>query len=331
MKLVTFSINTVLGAFHRIGAIVNEHIIDLNQAYVQYLNEGGMTNRANALADVLIPADMIDFFKGGKLSREAAETAVNFANKKSAIDSQKANIIYPKDKVKLLAPVPKPNSIKDSVGFETHMKNYAQKMGEPVPKFWFERPIYYKGNTSSVIGMDEPIIWPSYGDKLDYELEFGIYIAKQGKDIKLDQAKEYIAGYTIFNDVSIRDEEIHQEVRLYSGPMKTKDFDTSNVMGPCLVTPDELVDVSNLDMIARINGEVWSKANTSDLYWTFPKVIEFVSRSETLYPGDFIASGTPAFGCGVELNKWIKPGDVIELEVEGIGILRNQVVKREKQ
>ena len=168
-------------------------------------------------------------------------------------------------------------------------------------------------------------MWPSYTKKLDYELEFGIYIGKEGKNIKADDAPEYIAGYTIFNDVSARDV-LQEEVSMFLGPAKGKGLDTGNVMGPCLVTPDEL-DISDLQMIARINGETWSEGSTSDMYWSFPKIIEYISRSETLYPVDFIGSGTVANGCGDELDRWIQPGDIIELEVEGIGILRNAVVK----
>ena len=146
-------------------------------------------------------------------------------------------------------------------------------------------------------------------EKLDYELEFGIYIGKQGTNIRAEKAQEYIAGYTIFNDVSARD--ALKEVRLFLGPAKGKDFDKGNVMGPCLVTPDEL-DVSDIKLTARINGEVWSEGRSSDMYWSFPKIIEYISASETLYPGDFIGSGTVADGCGDELDRWIQPGDIIE-------------------
>ena len=172
-----------------------------------------------------------------------------------------------------------------------------------------------------------PILWPSYTEKFDYELEFGIYIGKQGKNISANEAHEYIAGYTILNNVSARDI-LGKEISLFLGPAKGKDFDHSNVMGPWLVTPDDL-DVSDLKMIARINGEVLSEGSTSDMYWDFPKMTEYISASETLHPGDFIGSGTVANGCGDELDRWIQPGDVIELEVEGIGVLRNQVFKAE--
>jgi 2-keto-4-pentenoate hydratase/2-oxohepta-3-ene-1,7-dioic acid hydratase in catechol pathway len=209
------------------------------------------------------------------------------------------------------------------------MKSFEKRTKKPIPEVWYRIPVYYKGNPSSVIGPEESILWPNYTERLDYELEFGIYIGKRGKDISADDAHEYIAGYTIFNDVSARDI-LQEEISMFLGPAKGKDLDTGNVMGPCLVTPDEL-DVSDLKMTARINGEIWSEGTTSDMYWTFPKIIAYISRSETLYPGDFIGSGTVADGCGDELDRWIQPGDVIELEVEGIGVLRNPVVRNEGQ
>ncbi len=117
-----------------------------------------------------------------------------------------------------------------------------------------------------------------------------------------------------------------EDVSTFLGPGKGKDMATGYIMGPCMVTADEL-DVSDIKMEARINGEVWSSARTSDMFWRFPQIIEWISQSETLYPGDFIGSGTPMNGCGDEMDRWIKPGDTIELEVEGIGILRNTVIK----
>lgn len=161
---------------------------------------------------------------------------------------------------------------------------------------------------------------------MDYELEFGVFIGKEGKNIPRDRAHEYIAGFTIYNDISARDIQ-SKEMQLWVGPAKGKNFENSNIMGPCLVTPDEIPDPYNLKMIARVNGEVWSEGSSRDMYFKFEELIEYISRDETLYPGEFIGSGTVGFGCGLELGKWIKPGDLIELEVEGLGVLRNRVVR----
>ena len=227
-------------------------------------------------------------------------------------------IVYDMADVKLKAPVPRPHSIRDYLAYEGHASFSGKRQ---LDKGWYEIPVCYVGNPDTVIGPDETIIWPSYTDMLDYELEYGIYIGKEGKNIPREKAEEYIAGYTILNDISARDIQI-REMAVGLGPVKGKDF--CSAMGPCLVTPDE-VDPKNMRMIARINGEVWSDNNSGTSYWTWPQIIEFASMEETLYPGDFLGSGTVEGGCGLELNRWIQPGDVIELEVEGIGVLRNRV------
>ena len=160
---------------------------------------------------------------------------------------------------------------------------------------------------------------------MDYELEFGFFVGKAGKDIPKNRAREHIFGYSIFNDVSARDTQTI-EMPGGLGPSKSKDFDTGNVIGPCIVTADE-IDPYNLTMIVRINGEERSQGSSSTIHWTFEDLISHITRSETLYPGEFIASGTVGSGSGLELEKYLSPGDVIELEVEGIGVLRNRIVR----
>jgi 2-keto-4-pentenoate hydratase/2-oxohepta-3-ene-1,7-dioic acid hydratase in catechol pathway len=290
------------------------------------LAASGQTGRAVAIADALVPPDMIAFFTGGALSRQAAEDALAFVATNKLTHGPTGEVVsHPVASTTLLAPVPRPTSIRDTLSFEGHMLNFERRTGKKTPPRWYETPIYYKGNPASVVGHEAELNWPDYTDKFDYELEFGCYIGKQGCDITVENASDYIAGYTIFNDMSARDV-IPGEVAMFLGPGKGKDMDSGNVMGPCLVTPDEL-DVSNLDMKARINGELWSHANSSDMYWSFEQIIAYISRFETLYPGDFIGSGTVENGCGDEMERWIKPGDIVELEVEGIGILKNKIVK----
>jgi len=228
-------------------------------------------------------------------------------------------ILYEMAEVKLKAPVPRPNSLRDYIAFEGHASLSGKKQ---LDKGWYEMPVCYKGNCDTIIGPGETILWPAFTDLLDYELEYGIFIGKEGKNIPRGKAEEYIAGYTIFNDISARDIQLTEMLAFGLGPVKGKD--SCSVMGPCLVTPDE-IDPKNMRMTARINGEVWSDNNSGTSYWTWPQIIEFASMEEALYPGDFLGSGTVEGGCGLELNRWIQPGDVIELEAEGIGILRNQV------
>lgn len=326
MKLVTFLVTTPVGPAERVGALAKDGVVDLNFAYAALLASGGETGRSYEIADGLVPSDMIGFLTGGALSRAAADEALaHVANRPDAMGPNGERLVHPAAGVRVLAPVPRPNSIRDTLSFEGHMTNFERRTGKKTPQRWYETPVYYKGNPMSVIGPDEDVPWPDYTEKLDYELEFGIYIGKRGVNIPEEEASEFIGGYTIFNDISARDI-IPGEVQMFLGPAKGKDMDRGNIMGPCLVTPDEL-DASSLDMAARINGEEWSRSNTDDMYWSFAQIIAHISRFETLYPGDFIGSGTVANGCGDELERWIKPGDIVELEVEGIGHLRNRIVR----
>jgi 2-keto-4-pentenoate hydratase/2-oxohepta-3-ene-1,7-dioic acid hydratase in catechol pathway len=327
VKLVTFEIACPTGPVRRIGALDQAVITDLNAVCAAHLQAGGQTGSPYELAAALVPSDMIAFLKAGAMARAAADAALTWLAACGATAGPRGeNLRYALADVRLLAPVPRPNSIRDTLSFEGHMINFERRTGKKTPARWYDTPIYYKGNSSSVIGPEQDVIWPAYTEKLDYELEFGIFIGKQGANIPVADAPAFIAGYTIFNDISARDI-IPGEVQMFLGPAKGKDVDTGNVMGPCLITPDEL-DPTNLDMVARINGEEWSRSNSKDMYWSFAEIIAYISRNETLYPGDFIGSGTVANGCGDEMDRWIKPGDMVELEVQGIGILRNRIVRK---
>jgi 2-keto-4-pentenoate hydratase/2-oxohepta-3-ene-1,7-dioic acid hydratase in catechol pathway len=323
MKLVTFSISTPVGRIQRIGAIHGNEIIDLNAGYARYLADKRGTDQACELAAAMLPPDMIAFFRRGKEGRERAKTTLDYVErlvtKDALLGPRGEKVIYAMDEVKLMAPVPRPNSLRDYMAFEGHASFSGKRQ---LDKGWYDMPVCYKGNPDTIIGHDDVILWPAFSDLLDYELEYGIYIGKEGKNIPRDRAKDYIAGYTIFNDISARDIQLQEMLAGGLGPVKGKD--TCSVMGPCLVTPDDL-DADNLHMMARVNGEIWSDNNSGTAYWTWPQIIEFASMEETLYPGDFLGSGTVEGGSGLELNRWIQPGDVIELEIEGIGILRNRV------
>ena len=174
---------------------------------------------------------------------------------------------------------------------------------------------------------------PAYTKRLDWELEFGIFIGKEGRDIPAEKAREYIGGFSIFNDFSARDIQ-GQEMKSRLGPAKGKDFDGGNAIGPVLVTPDEIPDPYNLSMKARVNGEEVSVGNTRGMHWTFEQMIAYVSQGETLHPGEFFASGTATVpesgkdrrGCGLEMGRFLKAGDTVELEVERIGVLTNYIV-----
>lgn len=226
---------------------------------------------------------------------------------------------------RLLAPL-RPRSLRDFLAFEGHLKNALVRLGRPIAREWYEVPAFYKGMPDTVIGPEAEIPWPSYTDRLDHELEIAAIIGKKGKDIAKADAPAYIFGYTIWNDVSARDVQT-RELPINMGPAKAKDWDGSNVLGPCIVTADEL-DGGNARMTVRVNGEVWGSDTSAHMYHTFADMIAYAAQAQTLYPGEVFGSGTAAGGSGLELDRALHEGDVIEMEVEGIGILRNRVGRK---
>ncbi|MCW5692601.1 MAG: fumarylacetoacetate hydrolase family protein [Pseudolabrys sp.] len=288
---------------------------------------------------------MVALMEAGEAGLAAARQVAEFAS-----TPRGAAAVVDMASARLLAPVPVPQQMRDFLAFELHyrqararaLKIRASTYPDPVkaeqelagsdefkiPPVWYEQPIYYKGNRFSVIGPEADILWPRYSKKLDYELEFGVFIGKRGKNISRENAKSHIFGYCIFNDMSARDAQ-YKEYPGRLGPAKGKDFDTGNVMGPWLVTADELTDPYNLPMTVRVNGEVWGQGNSATIHHKFEDMIVHASNEEVLQPGEFLGSGTVGNGCGLELDRWIKPGDTIELEVGGLGTLRNRVVAQD--
>lgn len=282
---------------------------------------------------------MLSLIRGGA---EALELVQKIAEETAEQDPS----VYCLKDVKFLAPIPEPPQMRDFSVFELHMQQAAVGMArirkertessEPLPRkedivlpeVFYKQPVYYKSNRLSVVGTGHDVQWPHSARLFDYELEFGIYIAKTGRDIPLERARDYIFGFTVYNDFSARDVQEY-EMTCPFGPVKGKDFDTGNVMGPWIVTPDEIPDPYALTMTARVNGEEWSRGNSRGMIHRFEDMIAHVSRDETLHPGEFFGSGTAGGGCGLELNRWLQPGDVVELEVEGIGVLTNRVVRKE--
>ena len=223
---------------------------------------------------------------------------------------------------RLLAPL-RPRSLRDFLAFEGHMKAALGRLGRPIPDEWYEVPAYYKGMPDTVIGPEDVIPWPSWTERLDHELELACVIGSRCRDVGAADAPKFIFGYTIWNDVSARDVQ-GRELPIGMGPGKAKDWDGSNVLGPCLVTADEL-DAGALPMSVRVNGETWGEDSSASMHHGFGDMIAYASRSQTLYPGELFGSGTAAGGSGLELDRELAPGDVVELEIEGIGVLRNQI------
>ena len=223
---------------------------------------------------------------------------------------------------RLLAPL-RPRSLRDFLAFEGHLKNAYAALGRDIPAEWYEVPAYYKGMPDTVVGPDVEVPWPRHTDRLDHELELAAVIGRPIRDARPEDAAGCIFGYTIWNDFSARDVQ-RREGAVGMGPGKAKDWDGSNVLGPCIVTADEL-DPADVAMRVSVNGELWGEDTSAHMHHTFADMIAYASRSQTLYPGDVLGSGTAAGGSGLELDRWLQPGDVVEMEIQGIGVLRNRI------
>ncbi len=242
--------------------------------------------------------------------------------------------------VTLCAPLPEPRQMRDFLSFEKHVRQARANRhllgiaGQPsdpakveIAEVWYRQPIYYKCNRFTVIGTGQDVVWPRYSQVMDYELEFGCVVGKSGKNIAREDAAAYIFGYCIFNDFSARDAQL-AEMAGQLGPAKGKDFDTGNALGPWLVTRDEIPDPYALTMVARVNGEEWSRGSSADMHFRFEDFIAHVSTDEPLRAGEFLGSGTVGSGCGLELGRFLKDGDRVELEISGLGTLRNRVTRQ---
>jgi 2-keto-4-pentenoate hydratase/2-oxohepta-3-ene-1,7-dioic acid hydratase in catechol pathway len=324
MKLVSFRVTTPIGTFTRVGAINSQHFVDLNMAYARWLADQHEA-QPHRLANAQVPATMLEFLEGGPSTMAAARRGIDYAVTlgPSTKGPSGETIFYQSAGVRVAAPIPNPPSLRDFIAFEDHIAATSKKRGQPIPPEWYKAPVYYKGNHRTIIGPDEDLPWPLETTKLDYELELACVIGCKGKDIAEREAQDYIAGYTIMNDFSARDIQF-QEMACRLGPAKGKDFATA--LGPCLVTPDEITDLGALTMVARVNGEEWSRGRFGTIHWSFPHMIAHVSRGEMIYPGDVFGSGTVGGGCGLEMDRYLKPCDVVELEIQPIGVLRTRVV-----
>lgn len=248
--------------------------------------------------------------------------------------------------VNLLAPIPNPNSLRDAYAFRQHVETSRKNRGLEMIKEFDEFPVFYFSNHNAIYGpQDEIKCMPSHFEKLDFELEIAIVIGKEGRNLKANEASSYIAGYMIMNDVSARGLQM-KEMKLNLGPAKGKDF--ASVIGPYLVTPDEIKDklidkggygsIYDLKMSCFLNNQLVSEGNFKDMNWTFEQIIERVSYGTTIYPGDIIGSGTVGTGCLLELNGtgkikdsnynevWLKEGDVVKMKIDKLGEISNKIV-----
>jgi len=319
MKLVSYKTENR----EHLGLYVNGHIYNLNSC------------------DKLIPDNMNEFLWGGVELMERAKKVDEEI--KTGRRTAKEEIFF-----EILAPVPHPTSCRDGYAFRQHVAAARRnRKVDMIPEF-DQYPIFYFTNHNAIQGPGEIECMPDHFEKLDFELEAAVVIGKKGRNIKAAEADEYIAGYMIMNDMSARTLQM-EEMLLNLGPAKGKDFST--VIGPWLVTPDELEaykipakpgHVGNnydLKMKCWVNGVEVSTGSMGDMDWTFAEIIERCAYGADILPGDVIGSGTVGTGCFLELNgtgllndpnyqvQWLQPGDVVEMEITGLGRLSNTIRK----
>jgi fumarylacetoacetate (FAA) hydrolase len=340
MKLVTYvPINAPDDLEGRVGILHGETVLDLETL-------GGWAARHDTAlphisGQAALPHTMQALLRRGPEGMSAARLAFEVAIGAGPAElHEEPALAHALSGLALRTPVPYPPTIRDFYAFEQHVKAArARRNAEMIPE-WYEIPVFYFSNTAALFGTDERVPYPAASHEVDFELEMACVIGQEGGDIAADDAPAYIAGYMVMNDWSARDLQ-RQEMKMSLGPAKGKDFATS--LGPWLVTPDELEDRRvgsgaderyDLAMMGRINDDQLSNDNFKTIYFTFPQMIARASQHVRLRPGDIIGSGTCGTGCilelGTERHRWLRPGDVVEMEIERLGVLRNTLAGPEE-
>jgi 2-keto-4-pentenoate hydratase/2-oxohepta-3-ene-1,7-dioic acid hydratase in catechol pathway len=315
MKLATFEVETAVGPQRRVGVVDGDAYVDVTAGYGRYLADEGDPTPAEVAA-VVAPSAMIDFLRRGDRALDAAATVEAQSYGDDETGPAGARIRYAREEVRLLSPLPRPNTIRDYSVFEAH--GFADKAD-----VWYEFPSPYKGNPETVVPPGSDVTWPRYDDRPDFELEIAAIVGKRGRNVAAADLDDYVVGYTIFNDFSARDVQMREmEARL--GPAKGKDF--ANGFGPYLVTADEF-DPSDATATVRVNGDRWAQGNVGDMYHSFGDILERAAEEEPVVPGDVLGSGTVAGCCCFDMDRWIDYGDTVELSVDGLGTLTHRIVE----
>ncbi|MBX6351512.1 MAG: fumarylacetoacetate hydrolase family protein [Clostridia bacterium] len=324
MKLLTFEVATEVGPFARLGALLADGaIVDLNFACAARLAARGAPF-PNERADQLLPSDMVAFARTGEDGLELARDVLAWLA--GAGEDQRGprgeRIRWDEPEVRYLPPVLRVPVLRDFAAFEEHLKNTFGKMGVSLPEAWYRRPMAFKGSPTALFGHKAEIPWPAYTARLDYEMEICAVIGKPGRDIPPERAMEHVLGFTVLNDFSARDVQA-EEMSNHTGPFKGKDFAWG--LGPWIATRDEIADPSTVRMSVRVNGELWAESSPRTMRWSFAELVSYTSCDETLAVGDLLGSGTVDGGCGFEIDRWLQPGDVVEVTVEGVGTLAHRI------
>ncbi|HZH58824.1 MAG TPA: fumarylacetoacetate hydrolase family protein [Metabacillus sp.] len=308
MKLVSFTKDGIT----RIGAIENEKVIDLNTAYCSLLVSKGKL-RAEKIAEAFVPVEMTEFLQGGPESINEAKKAVVYALK-NRVNEKGRMLVFPVFEVKIEAPVPSPGKM---ICVGHNYREHILEMKRELPPY----PVVFAKYANTVVGPQDDIPFHPISEQLDYEAEFAFVIGQRARNVSQKEALNYVAGYTIVNDVTYRD--IQRRTLQW---LQGKAVDGSAPMGPWLVTADELTDPSGLDIVLTVNGEERQRSNTANLVFSVQYLVEFLSNLMTLEPGDIILTGTPG-GVGVARDPqvFLKDGDIVRIEVDQVGVLENKV------
>ncbi|MCX7522537.1 fumarylacetoacetate hydrolase family protein [Microbacterium sp. STN6] len=332
MRLVSFETAGDQGRTAHLGALVSGdadsgELIDLTAATRALLARGTATHEAaKRIAAALVPASLLGFIEGGARARDLADEAVSATLERGwEEDAGGRRIRYRTEQITHLPAITGPPLLRDFMAFEKHLVNVFPRLGREIPDEWYRRPVYYKGNPSAIGAHEQDVAVPSYAERLDLEFEFAAIIGVGGVDIAEEDAPGHVFGYTVYDDFSAREIQ-SAEMTVGLGPAKGKDFLGAHVLGPVVVTADELGDPYALGMTARVNGETWANGSSSAMHWRFEQMIAYASRDELVRAGEVFGSGTVGDGSGAEQDRWLEVDDVVELTVEGIGTLRNRVV-----
>lgn len=315
MKLGRIAIPGPDGEVARLVLVLPEEgrVIDLKKAKSLALRQQGATlEAANRLAGALFPQSMSAAIALGGAFLEAARSVDAQRRDEASLDINAVTWLSASD----------PSVVRDGLTFVGHIKGFHEKIGHAPTPSLLKVPGYFKGTPHTVIGHETEVPWPGYIEHMDYELELGYVIGRRGGNLRPETAREYLFGITIFNDFSARDRQAI-EMPIQMGPTKCKDF--AYGIGPWITTIDEFHDLDAIPMEVRVNGQTWGKGTSANKLWTVEELIAWASLGETLEPGDVIGSGTMGGGSALELDRRLAPGDVVELEVGGIGTLRNRM------
>lgn len=336
MKLATFRIHTE----ERVGAVVGDEVVDLCSAYASLLEGDGESN-AVLWAEAAVPPRMIDFLSGGTASLDAAEEALEYAIENPDIRGVKGErLVMGLEEVKLLAPVPRPGKVYcAAVNFYDHATESFEDPEEREREISRLRdlnldvPVIFQKPPDLIAGPGDPIIKPRASDRLDYECELAVVIGREGKYIDRDDAYDYIAGYTVFIDVSFRDQGFPSDVdfRMFKRDInwtKGKGMDNAAPTGPVILTKDEVPNPYKppLQLVTRVNGVKRQDGDLSTMIIDIPRIVEYLSNGTTLKPGDVIATGTVAGVARSWPDGFLKEGDLVECEIPPIGVLRHEVI-----